>query len=992
MFRRRVRKPEDFAEEIQAHLELEADRLRAEGLAPDDAGAAARRGFGNLALAQERHYESARWLWWDQLRRDASYAVRVLSRRPGFTSIAVLTLALGIGANALVFSVVNALVLRPLPVAQPEQMVFLESSSGAGQSFPNYRDLRDRNQALAGLVGYRIAPMELDSDAGAGRIWGYLATGNYFDVLGVAPLMGRFFHPSDDVRPGASPYAVLSYGSWRSRFGGDPGIVGKTIRINRLPYTVVGVAQPDFHGTELFYWPEVWVPMMMQAQIEAGNSWLEERSTSDTWIVGRLKPGVSPAQAETNLNAVAAQLAREYPVNNEGLHFKLAKPGLVGDLMGGPAKAFTLGVLGLAAVVLLAACANLASLVTARAADRQREIAIRLSIGAGRGRVVRQVLTESLVLSLAGGAVGYALAVLLSRALTQFRAPMDFPVQFNVNPDWREFLFAFAAAIAAGVLFGSAPAWRASKTDSNTVLKGAPASGGRQRLATRDLLVVVQVALCFVLVSACLLAVRGLQHALNMRLGFDPRHVSVVAFDLGLAGYGEEQGHDFQRRALERVAQLPGVTSAAFANSLPLSIDQSHTTVFPGDKSSLRPSDGRWATFYQVSPGYFAAMETSLFAGRDFTWSDDRKSPRVAIVNVAFARQVLNTANPVGKYFRHGPGGGLVQVIGMAEDGKYESLTERQRAVAFWPMLQSYNTTTTLIARSARPETQTVAEMRQTVGQLDPEMPLYGTGSLQQMLGFAFFPARAAALALGAFGVLAIMLAVTGIHGLIAYAVARRVREIGIRMAIGARPSQVLRLILLKMALLVVAGSVIGLGLSLAAGVARQRGLWSFAARSVRAGRRGRHHDLVRRAFIVGAYPAGPANRSDDGAALRIGHSVPRTPHGLREKPVKPENPDIPSHALGIIIWYPPRSAAYVIEKHEVSHTYSSSYYRCHRFCADCDLPHRPVRAPGRRPAGIRFRIRHRHQQHRRLRERRGLGQQYVVRGRCQHGVRRAHQ
>ncbi len=810
----------DLSVELESHLEMHIeDNLRA-GMTPDEARRQALIKLGGVEQVKESYRERRSVPVLETLVQDLRYALRMLRRNPGFTSVAVLSLALGIGANALVFSVINALLLRPLPVENPDQLVFLENKSFNSQSFPNYRDLRDRNKTFSGMVGYRLAPMELESANGATRIWGLLATGNYFDVLGVHPAIGRFFHQADDLHPRESPYAVLSYNSWRGRFGGDPAIVGKTVRINRLPYTVLGVAPPDFHGTELWYWPEVWVPMMMEPQIEnySGTGWLDNRSTWDTWVLGRLKPGVSRAEALANLNTIAAELAREHPDNNEGLQFKLAKPGLAGDYFGGPAKAFTLGVLGLAALVLLAACANLASLLTARAADRQREIAIRLSIGAKRGRVVRQVLTETLVLSLAGGAAGYGLAFLLSEALTRWRAPMDFPVQFNVNPDWRVFLFALAVSIAAAALFGSAPAWRASRTDVNAVLKGGAASWGRSRLAFRDVLVVVQVALCFVLVAACLLSLRGLQQTLKMRLGFEPRDVSVVAFDLGLAGYSDEKGRLFQQRALEAVQQLPGVRVAAYSNSVPLSIDQSSTSVVAADKPAPRPSDSMSAHYYQVSPGYFETLGTRLLAGRDFTWHDDADSPRVAIVNVAFARQVLHCENAVGKRFRSGLSGPLADVIGMVEDGKYESLTESQTPALFWPILQSYNSTTTLEVRSSLAAAEMVGLMRQAVRRLDPELPLYETGSLDQMLGFAFFPTRAAAIALSAFGVLAIMLAVTGIHGLVSYAVARRVREIGIRVAVGARPAQVLRLVLGRVMTLIAIGSVIGLALALAAG------------------------------------------------------------------------------------------------------------------------------------------------------------------------------
>jgi predicted permease len=810
---------EDFTQELDAHLAMLTEENIARGMPADEARRVARLRLGGMTQLRETHREQWGLPLAETVIQDVRYAVRMLRKNPGFTTVAVLTLALGIGANALVFSVVNALVLRPLPVEHPEQLVFLEDRQGhPSQSFPNYLDIRDRNESFAGLAGYRIAPMELESGEGANRIWGYLATGNYFDVIGVTPMMGRFFHQEDDLHAGASPYAVVSYGCWQARFGGDPGIVGKTIRINRLPYTVLGVAEREFHGTELFYWPDVWVPMMMQAQIEVGNPWLENRGTFNTWLIGRLKSSVSPSQATANLNGIANDLARQYPTVNGGMQVKLAKPGLVGDVIGGPARTFVLGVLGLAGLVLLTACTNLASLLTARAADRQREIAIRLSIGASRGRVMRQVLTETLVLSAAGGAAGYGLATILSGALSRWHAPMDFPVQFNVSPDWRVFLFAFGVSMVAGILFGAAPAWQASGTDANAVLKGGQTEWRERRLAFRDALVVVQVALCFVLVSGCMLSLRGLEQSMNMRLGFEPRGVSMVAFDLGLAGYSEEDGRNFQRRALAAVENLPGAGSAALSNSVPLSIDQSNTWIYPEGQTDFRPSEAGNAIVYEASPGLFQTLGTRMLAGRDFNWQDDRKAPLVAIVNLEFGKQILHAENPIGKRFRQGPNSPLTEVIGVVEDGKYESLTETPHPALYFPILQHYNTTTTLTVKSSLPEAQVVREMREAMARLDPEMPLYGTGGLEQMLGLAFLPARAAAIALSAFGVLAIMLAATGIYGLVSYAVARRVREIGIRVAVGAQPHQVLRLVLGRTMVLLLAGCAAGFVLALAAG------------------------------------------------------------------------------------------------------------------------------------------------------------------------------
>jgi predicted permease len=811
---------EEIDAEIQSHIEMRVADNIAHGMTPEEARRNALRRFGNPALTKERVTAIDAELALDTVCRDVHYAIRRLLRSPGFAVACVLSLALGIGVNAIVFSVVNAIVLRPLAVAHADGLVFLETTSGITQSFPNYRDVRDRNTTLAGLAAYRIVPIELESSSGASRIWGLLATGNYFDVLGIRPAMGRFFNAAEDVNPGASPYVVLSYSAWRSRFGGDPGIIGKTIRLNRLAYTVVAVAPRSFHGTELWYWPDVWVPMMMEPQIEnyPNNGWLDNRNTWDTWVIGRIKSGTSKQQAQANLNAIAAELAREHPQNNEGLQFRLAKPGLAGDYFGGPAKAFSLGVLGLSFLVLLAASTNLASLLTARAADRQREIAIRLSIGAGRARVVRQVLTETLVLSLTGGAAGYILALILSQTLSRWRAPLDFPVQFDVNPDWRVFLFALGVSVLAGALFGSAPAWKASKTEATALLKAAPASWVPSRLAFRDVLVVSQVALCFVLVTASLVSLEGLERSLKMPLGFEPQGVSVLSVDLGLAGYSEEKSRMFQQHLLAEIKQLPGVRSAAYSNSVPLSIDQSTTAVFAEDGAASRPSDATSANYYEVSPGYFDVMGTRLLAGRDFTGHDDASSPPVAIVNLAFAEQVMRTDDPVGKRFRNGLAGPLVEVVGVVEDGKYESLVQSHAPALFWPILQQHNSTTTVEVRSSLPAAQIIDDMRQAVARLDAELPLYGTGSLDQMLGYAFFPTYAATIALGAFGGLAVMLAITGVHGLVSYAVAGRVHEIGIRIAIGARPPQIVRLVLGRTAALLAIGSAIGLVLALAAG------------------------------------------------------------------------------------------------------------------------------------------------------------------------------
>lgn len=799
--------------EIAVHMEQLAKELMAAGMSEFEAREAARREFGPVEVVKEECRDMRGVNLIRDLFKDLAYTRRTLMKSPGFTLTAVLSLALGTGANTIVFSVVNALILKPLPVRDPGRIYFMNNSGQPANSFPNYRDIRDRNAVFESLFGYRITQMSLDGHGAANRVWGYLVTGNYFETLGIQPAVGRFFTPAEDVQPRSSPYAVLSYSCWKNRFAGDSAIAGKEIRLNGHPYMVLGVAPRGFHGTEVFYWAEIWVPMMMQPQIETYN-WLETRTTFNIWIAGRLKPGVSVEQAEANLRPVAAQLAREHSVN-EGVLLTLSAPGLAGSVGRDPTRAFAGGVMLLAALVLFAACANLAVLLTARAADRERELAIRVSIGAGRGRLIRQLLAESLALSLAGGVGGCSLAIVLLRALSLWRAPLDFPVQFDVNPDWRVYLFSFVAALVTGILFSLGPALRAAKADPAMSLKGLAAPVSGRRWAARDLLLPVQIALCSVLVTASVVAMRGLMRSLDTPLGFQPDGVAVVGYDAGIGGYDVDHGRVFEQRVLDEVSRLPGVECAAYSSSVPLSIDDSTTTVFRENTTDLRPRNSFGVPFYDVSPGYFRAAGTHLLAGRDFTPQDDRHSPLVAIVNQTFARRIIGTTDALGRRFRQRRDD-LIEVVGVVEDGKYETLTETPKPVLFMPISQAYSPTIVLMVRSHRPETEMAAEMRQVIARLDPHLAVYGVGSLRQMLGFAYLPAHAAAITLGAFGVLAVMLSVTGIYGLAAYTVARRSREIGIRMAIGARSRQVLRFVFGRIGSLVAAGAMIGIALGVA--------------------------------------------------------------------------------------------------------------------------------------------------------------------------------
>ncbi|HLK66139.1 MAG TPA: ABC transporter permease [Bryobacteraceae bacterium] len=810
---RKRRAEEELARELEIHIEQLEREFVAGGMSASEARLAARKEFGPVEVTTELCRDMRRVNLLEDLFKDLVYTSRVLGRSPAFTLTAVLSLALGIGANTVVFSVLNALVLKPLPIPEPRQLVFVNNSGQPANSFPNYREIRDRNQVFQSLFAYRIEPVSLGDERAAHRVWGYLATGNYFQALGLEPAIGRFYTPAEDTQTDASPYVVLSYSCWQNRFSGDPNIPGKEVRINGRPFTVLGVGPRGFHGTEAFYWSEIWIPMTMQPQIE-GHSWLEAPSTFNSWIAGRLKPGISIEQAQANLKTIAMQLARERTVN-EGMQLTLSAPGLAGSAGREPTRAFTLGVMLLASLVLFAACANLAALLTARAADRERDLAIRVSIGAARGRIVRQLLTESLTISVTGGAIGCALAVVLCRLLSQWRAPMEFPIQFDVNPDWRVFLFAIVAAIVTGILFGIGPARRAWKADPAMSLKGLSTHVSARSWSGRDILLPLQVALCCVLVTASLVAVRGLVRSFRTPLGFQPDGAAVVGYDVGLAGYNPRDGALFEERALRAVSQLPGVESAAYSSTVPLSIDQSTNTVYPENTTDFRPRNAIRTSHFNVSPGYFHTAGTRLLAGREFTPQDDATSPRVAVVNRTFARRVAGTEDAVGRRFRLGPDT-LIQIAGIVEDGKYENLTEYPKAALFLPIQQDYSSTIVLMVRSARAESEMAGEMRQALSRLDPNLAIYGVGALNQMLGLVYLPMHAAVITLGAFGILALMLAITGIYGLAAYAVSRRSREIGIRLAIGARPSQILRSIFGRIGKLVTAGAFAGLGWGLA--------------------------------------------------------------------------------------------------------------------------------------------------------------------------------
>jgi predicted permease len=755
------------------------------------------------------------------LRQNLTFAFRRLRSSPGFTAAAVVTLALGIGANTTIFSLVNTVVFRQFGVERQNELVSLNIRASQAQfptlSYPDYKDYRDRNSVLSDMAIYRFIAVNLSRNgAGNLRLWGYEVSGNYFDMLGVQAIRGRVLHPADDVKRGGHPLAVISYSCWQSRFGGDPDIAGKRVKIAGLDYTIVGVTPPAFIGTELIYTPEIFVPIAMAEQIEQSN-WLDERGNNNALVVGRLKPGISLKSADAALNIIASALGREYK-EDAGISIVLSPPGMAGNFLRGAITGFSAVLMVVAGLVLLIACVNLASLLLARASDRRKETAIRLALGASRGQLLGQLLTESLMLSVAGGAAGILLANWLNNLVNAWRPPIDIPVIPHVEIDPRVLLFTAGVSLLTALLFGLVPALQSTRAKLIGAIKNEAPSDKLRRLNLRDILVMAQVALSVVLLIGSILVVRSLQHALSLNLGFEPRHAAVLSYDFAAQGYDEQRGREFQRRLLEKVRSLPGIEAAGIIDGLPLTLNISNSGIHVEGKPDPRAGEIPLANMYFITPGYLQAMRTRLIAGRDLDQRDSKDAPLVALVNEAFVRQLLPGVDPVGKRFRHRTDGKWIQIAGVVEDGKYRSLGETPSPTVFEPMDQVWTGGQTLVARSPLAETETLRLLRRAVTELDPSLTVFGDGSLTSALGLALFPAELVAVVLASFGLLAVVLATTGVYGIMAYAVSRRTREIGIRVALGAAPFEVLRVVLTRTALLLAVGIAIGFAMAFAAG------------------------------------------------------------------------------------------------------------------------------------------------------------------------------
>jgi predicted permease len=752
--------------------------------------------------------------------QDLRYGARMLLKQPGFTAIAIVTLTLGIGANTAIFSLVSTTLLRPLPVERPEQLVSFNSASLSGEqyfpafSIPNYRDLRDRNNVLEGLFAYRIAPVSLSNNGVNVRLWGYLATGNYFEVLGLKPALGRFFTPADDKAPGAHPVAVITYDCWQKRFAGDPQTVGKSVLINGRSFTVIGVAPPQFYGTEISFRVEIWFPLMMLAQIEPGSDYLNNRGVNNFFVQGRLKPGVTLAQAETELRNSAAQLAREYPDENKGKTITLSPPGLLGAFLRGPVTGFAGALMAVVGLVLLLACINLANLALARTTERRKEIAVRLVLGASRFSLVRQLLTESMLLSGLGGAIGFGLAHWLVDALMALKPPLDVPVSTELHIDGRVLLFTLGASVLTAVGFGLLPALLSTKVELVAALKDDGLLGGYRGSWLRNSLVVLQVSLSFILLICAGLVLHGLQRAQLLNPGFVAQQALELSYDLSLQGYAGPRSREFNRQLLQRVRALPGVQYAGITDSMPLGLITSSGPIYVEGQPVAPDAPVPSVMNASVSPDLIHALGTRLLQGRDFTEQDGER--RVTIVNETLARRYWPDQSALGKRLGYGATGPWSEVIGVVQDGKYLSLGEEATPFAYNYLHLDSSQFLTLVVRTMGDPQSLLPALRHEFQQLDAALPVYDVKTLVEHMALPLFPARVAAILLGGFGLLALLLAAIGVYGVMSYVVAQRTHELGVRMALGAQPHDVMRLVLKQGGLLALIGMALGLSASLA--------------------------------------------------------------------------------------------------------------------------------------------------------------------------------
>ncbi len=819
-FWRRTRRNEELDEEIQAHLTLaERDALE-DGKSRKEAQISARHEFGNVAVAAEVARDSWGWRWLADLSEDVRYGMRMLRKNPGFTAVAVITLALGIGANSTIFSWINSTLLNPIPAlknADDFSAVFGgPASNPTAFSYLDYVDIRNRNQSFSGFLAYALGSMNLTGEGKPVRAWGMMASANYFDVLGVHPIVGRGFLPSEDTKSGGAPVVVISYQLWQTRYGSDASLVGKTIAINRHPFTVIGIAPPDFQGTQSGLRAELWVPIAMQPQVTSFANVLDDRSTSWLFGLGRRKLGVTPAQAQAELTLLYKRIVEQFPLSHKGeiamtLHPLWRAPFSANYYL----HTVLFLLMSIASVVLLLACANVANLLLVRSIGRRREIAIRLSMGATRWRLVRQLLVESLIFSLCGGAIAMFFTLWTAGSLSKFIPPSSVPVSMNITVDRSVLVVTLLISLVTGVLFGILPALRSSSVQPVAVLKedAGGIAGGRYKARLASALVIAQTALSLILLVSAGLFIRSFQNAQQFNPGFDPHHVMFAAFDLAGSNRSAAQGEEFERQLLAKLTALPGVQAASLSSWVPLGFSMDSLEVLP-EGYVPRPHESMAIENAFVSPDYFKTMEIPLMSGREFQLQDGEKSQRVAIVNQKFADTYWPHQDAVGKRIKLEDT--WRTIIGVARVSNYDDLGEDPKPFAYFPLLQEYVLAVWIHVRVVGDPMAFMATAENAVHELDPNLPISDIATLDTRISLNTTNKRLAGTFVGGFGILALILASVGTYGVLAYTTRQRTHEIGVRMALGAKPGDAFGLVLRQGAKLVVAGVAIGLIVSLA--------------------------------------------------------------------------------------------------------------------------------------------------------------------------------
>jgi predicted permease len=802
----------EMEEELRLHIQHRADDLERSGLERAEAERRARIEFGGREKYKEEIHEAIGSNFIGTVVQDVRVSLRMLRKSPGFTIASVLTLALAIGANAVVFGLMDCLVLRPLNVPQSESLYGNQyGGNPAWQSYPNYLDLRDRNRSFENLAAFNFAFVGFDTGKDPAAATGFATSGNYFDALKVQPYLGRFFHASDEHGPNSAPFVVLSYAYWHNRFQGDRGVLGRTVELNKHPFTIVGVAPPEFVGTLIFVSPDFFMPIVNQGQLGGGDSFERSNTGGVFEVFGHLKPGVTVAQAMADVDAVGLYLEKTYPKQIAHRSTVIAREGLTSF---GPAvRAFVSGLMLLAGLILLAACANLGSLFAARAADRSREVALRLALGSSRRRILRQLLTEAVLISLAGGALGLLGSFALLRRLSTWQPMPAVPIHLPVTPDAKLYLVALILALVSGFLFGIVPVRQVLRANPYEVVKAGSNPRLGRRMTARDVLLVLQIAICAVLVTSSMVAVRGLVRSLHSSFGFNPNNTMTAAVNLSMAGYTIDKVPSMQRRTIEAMETIPGVEHVGLVNDYPPLVYSSATSVnvFKEETSDLRPANAAIMPYsYSVSPGYFTASGTSLLAGRTFLWSDDKNAPAVVVINREFANRIFGSVTgAVGRNVKL-QDGTRAQVVGVVEDGKYLSLTEDPAPAMFLPFMRSPSASAYIVVRSHRDPQQLATAMRAKLRDLDAGLPV-DIQTWTTLLNGVLLPSWLATLALGVMGMMGAMLSITGIFGMAAYSVSKRLRELGIRIALGAKRKEVLQAALGRPLKLLAFGSAAGL-------------------------------------------------------------------------------------------------------------------------------------------------------------------------------------